>query len=128
MRTTSLQQFIRLRRDLTAERETLQVRLQAINEAMGEMPLPSLAPIQGATSQSASGATRGRRGRRTMSPEARARIAAAQRARWAKMASNPKPAANGKPKRHMSAAARKALAATDRKRWAAAKAAGKTRL
>src|SRR5688572_4013379 len=128
MRTTSLQQFIRLRRDLTAERETLQARLNDINAALGEMPLPSSAPIEGVIGQSPSGgATRDRRGKRTMSPEARARIAAAQRARWAKQkganGQSTKAASNGKPKRRMSAAARKALAAAARKRWAAARAA-----
>ena len=133
MRTTSLQQFIRLRRDLTAERETLQSRLQAINEALGEIPLPSSAPMEGAIGQSTSGGgTRDRRGKRTMSPEARARIAAAQRARWAKQkglnAQSPKAASNGKPKRRLSAAGRKAIAAAAQRRWAAAKAAGKKRL
>jgi len=62
--------------------------------------------------------------RRTMSPAARARIAAEQRARWAKI-SGTKPTA--KPgRREMSAAARMAAAA--KLRWAKAKAAGKNRL
>ena len=166
MRSNNLQQFVKLRRELTEERATLQSRLQQINEALGEMPLPSLSPIQGATGKpqsarrgrksvgggqslrdhvlaalqggaltkeevlaavqkrgykfstknplnslgvilygkkprlnrangkfsiargaagpSSNESKPGRRGKRTMSPEARARIAAAQRARWAK--------------------------------------------
>ena len=63
MRSTSIQQFIKLRRNLTEERSTLEDRLRQINEALGEMPLPSLSPIQGATGQSPIQSTRGR-GRR----------------------------------------------------------------
>ena len=62
MRTTSLEQFVRLHRELTQERQALQARLHDINEALGEMPLPSLSPIQGAARPSArGGARRGRR-------------------------------------------------------------------
>lgn len=218
MRTDSLKQFVTLRRQLAEERDQLEKRMREINEALGEMPLPSLSPIQGATASapsqparrgrrpagggeslrdhviavlqqggskskeeilsavkargykfstsnplnslgvilygknpkfkrvdgkfSLSGAkaqtrTGGRTGRRTLSPEARARIVAAQKARWAKQrggkANAPKsPAAasdiTAKPRRKMSAAARKAIAEAARKRWAAAKAAGKSRL
>jgi hypothetical protein len=70
-----------------------------------------------------------------MSAEGRARIAAAQRVRWAKLKGGNAPARKsasnstaGKPKRKMSAAARKAIAQAARRRWAAAKAAGKSRL
>ena len=63
MRNDSLQQFVRLRRELTAERGTLETRLRQINEALGEMPLPSLSPIQGATGASTGSIGRGRRGR-----------------------------------------------------------------
>lgn len=70
-----------------------------------------------------------RRGPRKMSAAARAKIAAAQRARWAKQKSRAtarKPAiatANkkgGRP-RHMSAAARKRLSTLMKARWAARK-------
>ena len=61
----------------------------------------------------------GRRGRRTMSASARAKIAAAQRARWAKQ--------KGK-RRTMSAAARAKIAAAARARWAKAKAANRRTL
>lgn len=56
---------------------------------------------------------------------ARARIIAAQKARWAKFhAAKP----GHRPKRKLSAAARAKIAAAARARWAKAKAAGKTRL
>ncbi len=68
-------------------------------------------------------------GRRTMSPEARERIAAAQRARWAKSkgtsnssaasASSIKPAKKGK--RTMSPETKAKMAAAMKARWAAAK-------
>jgi hypothetical protein len=65
------------------------------------------------------GAAPGQGRRRTMSPAARRRIAAAQRKRWAAVRANAKPA---RAKRTMSAAARKRIAAAQRKRWALLKA------
>lgn len=63
------------------------------------------------------------------SPAARARMRAAQTARWAKINGTAVSAKTGrKPKRKMSAAARTKMAAAARARWKAAKAAGKTRL
>ena len=53
--------------------------------------------------------------KRTMSVAGRKRIAAAQRARWAKQKAGSKPA---KPKRTMSAKARAKTGAAQRKRWA----------
>jgi hypothetical protein len=53
--------------------------------------------------------------RRTLSPAARQRIAAAQRKRWAAVKAQGKPAAA---KRTMSAEARNRIAAAQRKRWA----------
>ena len=64
--------------------------------------------------------------RRRMSRAGRARIAAAQRARWAKQR-----AVKAKPvnkKRKMSAAARAKLSAMAKERWKKAKSAGKTKL
>ena len=57
---------------------------------------------------------RAMRKRRTFSAATRARMAAAQRARWAKT----KPARAAKPARHMSKAARRKIAAAQRARWA----------
>ena len=56
--------------------------------------------------------------RRAFSAATRARMAAAQRARWAKA----KPAQASKPARRMSRAARKRIAAAQRARWAKVKA------
>jgi hypothetical protein len=67
-------------------------------------------------------------GRRTMSASARARIAAAQRARWAKYKANKPAKARGAGRRKMSAAAKAKIAAAARARWAKAKAAGRKRL
>src|SRR5688572_14455691 len=61
MRNDSLKQFVKLRQDLSQERGRLEERLRQISEALGEMPLPSLSPIQGATGQS--NGVRGRQGR-----------------------------------------------------------------
>jgi hypothetical protein len=66
-------------------------------------------------------------GKRGMSAAGRARIAAAQKARWAKVNGKAgKPAKTGK--RKMSAAARSKIAAAAKARWAKAKAAGKKSL
>lgn len=224
MRIDSLQQFIKLRRELTQERDAVSRRLAQINEALGELPSPSESAVQGVTEQSsaparsvaraggrqagsgagggtslrehvlavlgegaktkeevlaavqrrgyrfqtnnplnslgvilygknpkfnrvdgrfslpggtraASGAGEGG-GRRQMSPAARARIAEAQRKRWAATrkqgggAAKPaaKPAGGGAGPRQISPAARRAIAEAARRRWAAAKAAGKNRL
>jgi glucan-binding YG repeat protein len=69
------------------------------------------------------------KGKRTMSPEARERIAAAQRARWAKSRGSAvaKPAASAAApkakagKRSLSPEAREKIAAAARRRWAAFK-------
>jgi len=65
----------------------------------------------------------GRRGR--MSAAGRARIAAAQRARWAKVKAREK-VVTMPTKRAMSASARKRIAAAQRARWAKVKAARKS--
>ena len=78
-------------------------------------------------------------GRRAMSPEARARIVAAQKLRWAKVRSQAKAKGAAKPatkptsapkapKRKMSPAARARLAELAKARWAKIKASGKSRL
>lgn len=72
MKRDSLKQYVTLRQSLTAEKDRLETRLKAINAALGETP-------------KVSGAKLGRPRKRTMSAEARARISAAQTARWAKI-------------------------------------------
>jgi hypothetical protein len=65
-----------------------------------------------------------RRGR--MSPEGRARVAAAQRKRWAKLkGTSAPPNVTAPKKRSMSAASRRKIAAAQRARWAKVKAAQK---
>jgi hypothetical protein len=66
--------------------------------------------------------------RRKISAAARAKIAAAQRARWAKQRGTKALKAAAKPRRKFSAAARKRLAQLAKARWAKAKAAGKKTL
>jgi hypothetical protein len=72
------------------------------------------------------------RRRRKMSAAAKARIAAAQRARWAKVkgrkGSKAAPAKKVKKKRKVNAATRARLAAIARARWAKVKASGKSTL
>ena len=72
---------------------------------------------------------RAARKKRTMSAAGRARIAAAARARWAKIRAAKRQAKPvQKPRRKLSAAGRARLAALARARWKAAKAQGKTAL
>ena len=68
------------------------------------------------------------RKRRKMSAAARAKIAAAQKARWAKQRGVKPGKATAKRKRKMSAAARRRLAQLAKARWAKARAAGRKRL
>jgi hypothetical protein len=68
--------------------------------------------------------TNGNTGRRKISAAGRARIAEAQRQRWAKIkGKNAQAAATEAPKRTLSAAARKKIAAAQRLRWKKLKAA-----
>jgi hypothetical protein len=114
------EQFVSLRRALEAEGAQLASRLKSINDALGggEIPIPSTA---GATPVAK---TAGRR-KGGMSAAGRARVAAAQRARWAKIKASragrevPTPAkAPGRPKRKISAAGRARIAAAQKARWA----------
>lgn len=66
--------------------------------------------------------------KRKMSAAGRARIAAAQRARWAKLAGKRTKATAKKPRRKMSPQARKRLSQLAKARWAKAKASGKATL
>jgi len=66
--------------------------------------------------------------KRTMSPAVRARIAAAARARWAKIKGRNRSATPAQPRRRMSAAAKAKLAAVARERWRKIKAQGKRAL
>ena len=76
--------------------------------------------------ESLTGSKRKRSVKRLMSAAGRARIAAAQRARWAKVkklksGSSTSPNPRNKKRRRMSAAARERIAAAQRARWAKVK-------
>jgi hypothetical protein len=88
-------------RQLKTEKERLASELKAIGAAL-----------------TAFGTAYGNHTRRKLSASARERIAAAQRARWAKVKSRQKQNVVTMPKRTMSAAARKRIAAAQRARWA----------
>jgi len=85
-----------------------------------------LASILGSTSTASVAAPVSRK-RRKLSAAGRAKIAAAQKARWAKV-KRPGIKPVVKKKSGMSAAGRARIAAAARARWAKVKAAGKTRL
>jgi hypothetical protein len=91
---------------------SIQEKIEQLNDELAE--------ILGSPSAS-NGTPKGRK-RGGISAAGRARIAAAQRARWAKIKGG------RKPRRRMSPAARARLAASARARWKAAKAAGRSRL
>lgn len=74
-------------------------------------------------SGSGSASTNGHGGRRRMSAAARAKIAAAQKLRWAKYRKG-----SGKGRRKMSAAARAKISAAAKARWAKARAANRRTL
>ena len=111
----SLTQLASLLKSLTDERNSLQVRLNAINSVLGAVAAPA-APAQGAGS-----------GKRSFSAATKAKMAAAQRARWAKVKGSD--AAPAKVvTRKFSAAARAKIGAAAKARWAKAKAAGQKTL
>ena len=81
--------------------------------------------LSGPSAETAATPRPAKRKRRKMSAAGRARIAEAQRKRWAasKKASGPSaPKAAPKPKRKLSAAGRRAIVAAAKKRWAAKRA------
>ena len=99
---------------ITQQIEALRARLSAIFGS-------------GQTSSAKPAPKRVRRGKRKMSPEARARIAEAQRARWAKQkgtSARSGSSAAAPAKRKVSAAARARMAEAARRRWAARRAQG----
>jgi hypothetical protein len=111
--------------DIAEQIEKLQSQLTALVGGSA----PAVSSPRTATSAPAP-AKRGKRGKRTMSPEARERIAAAQRARWAKSKGAKTPAAApaaakaakpAKKKGGLTPAGRARLAAAMKARWAARK-------
>ena len=111
-------------------------KIEALESQLDSL-LGASAPAAAASAPMSAQATKKRGGRRKMSPEARARIVAAQKLRWAKIRAKAKATAPTKPaaapaakapKRKVSAAVRARLAALAKARWAKVKAAGKSRL
>ena len=95
-------------KQLKKERDRVQQQLSGMNAAL----------------EAFAGVYRGNNGikpRRKMSAKGRARIAAAQRARWAKVKGKRKVVPITKPKRTMSVSARRKIAAAQRARWAKVK-------
>jgi hypothetical protein len=92
---------------LKDERDRVEKQLSALNAA-----LTAFVGVYGGKT-SAIGTANGKRG---VSAAARRKMSLAQKARWAKVASNGQPSA--KPKRVMSASARRKIAAAQRARWA----------
>jgi hypothetical protein len=76
-KTYSLKQYVSLRQSLLNEKKTLEVRLQAINSALNSASKATVT----ATNEAAPVVKK----KRKMSAAGRARIVAAQKARWAKV-------------------------------------------
>ena len=85
---------------LQQERDRLNSAIRALTSLNGNSPTP------------------GTRRDRTMSAAARARIAAAQRARWAKLRGGKSTAGAARPRRMISAAGLARIRAAQRARWA----------
>jgi len=108
---------------ISEEIQKLESELASILGASAKVSAPAKA--------AAVAAKPGRRRRRGLSAEGRARIAAAQKARWAKLkgatAAEPaaKPAGKRRKKRHLSPEARARIVAAVKRRWAKAKKAAK---
>lgn len=100
MKHADLKQFLALQQSLAAERERVQTRLAEINRVLGDGK---------AVSASSSGP-------RKFSAATKAKMAAAQKARWAKRGGGS--ASKPKAKRRLSAAGRAAIVAAAKARWA----------
>jgi hypothetical protein len=106
---------------VTMDRSILEAALVGLGHKMGEVA-QKIADIKKMLDGSAGTGTGSQPTRRTMSTAARARIAAAQRKRWAAQKKQQGQIAGAKqssPKKHrISAAARKRMSEATRKRWA----------
>jgi len=104
---------------LESQKDKLDVQIAELRQMVdGNRPAPAAAPEVAP------------RKRRKLSRAARARIAAAQRKRWAeakKLSGAPAAPKAPRRKRRLSAAGRKAIGDATRKRWAAVRAAKKTK-
>ncbi|NBR87730.1 MAG: hypothetical protein EBS84_19085 [Proteobacteria bacterium] len=112
---SDLDKYLAMKTALVNEKAKIEGRLNAINQVLGgEVPVAVV-----------STATRG--GRRTFSAATKAKMAAAQKARWAKIRGKAAPTTPSAPapkkKRKMSAAGRAAIKAAQKGRWAKKKSA-----
>jgi|SRR5581483_5940394 len=105
MKSDVLKQYLALNKALREEKARLEARLLELNQI--------LFPGTPTGVTSASGAVK----KRVMSAEGRARIIAAQKARWARYNAT-RPAKPKKTGRTMSASAKARIAAAQRARWA----------
>jgi len=121
-----LNRYLKLQKALQNEKSRIEARLSDINRVLGG-DVSAVNPVPSATSK--------RGGARKFSAATKAKMAAAQKARWARLKGGAKPAAATasapapKKKRKMSAAGRAAIVAAAKARWArvnAAKAAKKS--
>ncbi|TXT46379.1 MAG: Uncharacterized protein FD140_4515 [Limisphaerales bacterium] len=115
---SDIQNYLKLQTALVNEKARIEARLSAINKVLG-------GEVSVAAVPAAAVATRG--GKRTFSAATKAKMAAAQKARWAKLkgkvvtptTATASPAAPVvKKKRKMSAAGRAAIVAAAKARWA----------
>lgn len=107
MKSDVLKQYIALGKALHDEKASLEARLLELNQILGSAAAAASSP---------SLATAGGR-KRIMSAAGRARIVAAQKARWARYNAGRKPVQK-KTNRTMSPAAKARIAAAQRARWA----------
>ncbi len=121
---SDLNKYLAMKTALVSEKAKLEARLNAINKVLGQ---DVSAP---AASAASTAPTTTAKGKRTFSAATKAKMRAAQKARWAKIKgkadSAAAPAAAGakkkRKKRKMSAAGRTAIVAAQKARWAAIKA------
>ena len=102
-------------------------RAVAVREEIEKLE-SELAAILGGSAPVTSSNGSPKKGRKVMSASARAKISAAQKARWAKQKKGSPAVAAKKGKRTMSASARAKIAAAARARWAAVKASNRKTL
>ncbi len=107
----TIKKYLSLRTALLTEKSKLETRLREVSKALGQ------AASVVASSPVATG------GRRKSSEATKAKMRAAQQARWAKIKGKTQPSAvPAKKKRKMSAAGRARIAAAAKARWVKAKA------
>jgi len=107
---------------LKAEQRRIDAAITALESLGGVVTAPAR-PSPQVIAQKAPKAPKAKK--RHLSPEGRARIIAATKARWAKFNAAKAPKASAKKARVMSPAARRKIAAAARARWAKIKAAKK---